>query len=273
MSEKEPVRTQTEWRFIDDGAHSGAENMARDEALAESVGEGAVPALRVYTFEPPAVSLGRFQEYPGSFDLERCRAAGVDFVRRPSGGLAILHYGDFTYSLSLPRSGGGPGVARDFFLKTASALVESLSDLGIRVRPVEHSASSRSGTWCFGACFGADIEWGNRKICGSAIRVYGASVLQHGSLFLSVDENLLRDLAFDGADRSYFVTLPEAGGRKYVLEEVSGAFRSGFSRALGVKFETAAFSGKELERADELLRERYGTEKWLLEVTGDRSRL
>lgn len=80
------------WRFIDSGPGTGAENMAVDEAMLEGHAAGEVPAtLRVYTWRPAAVSLGRFQREESGVDGEACRRLGIDVVRRPTGGRAILH--------------------------------------------------------------------------------------------------------------------------------------------------------------------------------------
>ena len=93
------------WRFIDCGPRPGGENMALDEALLEShASSQSPPVLRVYTWRPPAISLGRFQSIESSVDLERCRALGVDVVRRPTGGRAILHTEEeVTFSIVVSR--------------------------------------------------------------------------------------------------------------------------------------------------------------------------
>src|SRR5947209_2116371 len=98
------------WRLLHSGCASGDRNMALDDALLDSAARGAIPpTLRFYGWSPPAVSLGRFQD-PGGIDIAYARARGWDVVRRPTGGRAVLHHLELTYSIILPPAAlGGAG--------------------------------------------------------------------------------------------------------------------------------------------------------------------
>ena len=92
------------WRLIDSGYADGATNMAVDEAIMRAVAERLVPpTLRFYGWQPPCVSIGYAQSLEAEIDLERCRRDGVDWVRRPTGGRAILHTDELTYSVAAPQ--------------------------------------------------------------------------------------------------------------------------------------------------------------------------
>src|SRR5215475_3676287 len=99
--------SRTRWRLVLTPAARGAENMALDEALMERARRTREWVLRVYSWRTPTISLGRNQTARGRYDLERMRECGVDVVRRPTGGRAILHAREITYSVTAPADGAG----------------------------------------------------------------------------------------------------------------------------------------------------------------------
>jgi len=252
-------------RLIEDGEMPGDENMARDEALVVSVARGFTPALRLYSFRPYCITIGRFQEFPGSIDVDFCKRNGIDIVRRPTGGLAILHHLDFTYSVVLPFDGNYSS-RREAFKLIAKGVVASLKNLGIEASIVEHETPrEKKSTWCFVSEFGVDIEWMGRKICGSAQRVFSDSILQHGTLFFDIDEKLMESLtqgSLASKDKP-FCSMGEAAGRNFEWEEVTRAFISGFSKTIGISFFCATFGQFEKEKAEELKQIRYSRREWL----------
>lgn len=255
---------KTTWRFIDDGARTGRSNMARDEALAVCASGGSLPCLRVYRFEPAAVTLGRSQPLPGAIDLAVCRARGIELVRRPTGGLAILHLDDFTYSITAGMEVAG-GARERVFQTAAAGIIEALRLLGARASAASHPPTARAAvTWCFESGFGVDLECAGRKICGSAQRQYQASVLQHGSLFLADHADVLEELSGPGPDAGHGppVSLAEQIGRSVGWGEVRDAFREGFGRALGIKLMEDSVNGEEEKVAEGLLAARYGSDGW-----------
>jgi lipoate-protein ligase A len=133
-----------------DGGHDPAENMRRDVALLEAAATGAETVLRLFTFVPPGITLGRAQDPARELDLDRCRVAGLQWAVRPTGGRAIYHDEDWTYSLAAgladPSWGGGLEAA---YGKTSRLLVASLTRLGVPVarrappEAPQHRASPR----------------------------------------------------------------------------------------------------------------------------------
>ena len=246
-------------------------NMARDEALAISAGLGSPPALRVYRFAPPAVSIGRFQPVSGFIDLEVCEREKIEVVRRPTGGLAILHLDDFTYSVSLPRHADHARKKEQYFALVARGVLEALHLLGIKARVVSHRGTdTQPSVWCFEGAFGVDIEWQGRKVCGSAQRLFKDSLLQHGSLFLRVHPEILKGIemvsrqAAEAVPREdTLVSLLEAAGKTITWEDVCLAFFEGFSNALSLTVENGRFSESEESLAGRLYEKKYSTAQWL----------
>ena len=242
--------------------------MARDEATALCAGQGLTEAtLRAYRFKPPAVTIGRFQNFPGGIDLDACALEHISVVRRPTGGLAILHIEDFTYSVVVPTTGAGPGVRDHYFDLVAGAIIEALGALGIAARQVRHKAGGLRGAWCFEGVFGIDLEFDGRKICGSAQRMFSGAVLQHGSLFLTDSGGTLDRLtgacAGDVARGANFITLGEAAPGRVTWEQVLDAFVNGFERALDVVLKPGMLTPEEESLARRLLVEKYTDEAWL----------
>jgi lipoate-protein ligase A len=239
--------------------------MALDEAYYISAGVEGIPTLRLYSFEPPTVTIGRFQHPESFLDRERCESAGVDVVRRPTGGLAILHKDDLTYGFTAPLEGGRQGARDRYFQVVAEGLLQGLRLLGIEARSAAHEDSERAPGWCLEGEFGVDLSWHSRKICGSAQRISADGVLQHGSVFLTDSSALMKHISVDGAaDRpiSPFVALDEAAGRELGFEEVAHAIRQGFEAKLGISFEPAEVGEREARQAARLLGSRYARRPW-----------
>jgi lipoate-protein ligase A len=189
------------WRLLDTGTCDGFFNMALDEAIARRVREClSPPTLRFYRFSPVAVTVGYHQSMDAG-TLQRCAAAGIDLVRRLTGGRAVLHHSDLTYSAIAAVSscfvGGGAEVRRGIAL----GFVQGLRDLGVpaelasRKKPAGASTPLRRGD---PACFRSPVRWevlvGGRKILGSAQRNLDGVLLQQGSLLLRDAQSRLTEL-------------------------------------------------------------------------------
>ncbi|MFQ6034067.1 MAG: biotin/lipoate A/B protein ligase family protein [Candidatus Bipolaricaulia bacterium] len=169
-----------EWRLIISGVESGGWNMALDEALWRSFSEVGRPTLRLYRWVGPTLSLGRFQRVE-TVDLEECARREIEVVRRPTGGRAVLHDREVTYSLVHPLEEMG-GV-EEAHRQIAEALVAGLRKLGLAAELVEVERSSRNIS---GACFAAptrfELTISGRKVAGGAQVRDRLALLEHGSL-------------------------------------------------------------------------------------------
>lgn len=166
--------------------------MRRDAALLERLEHGAVadPVLRLFRFRPHGITLGASQDPARVLDLKRCEREGVTWAVRPTGGRAIFHAEEWTYSLSAcladPEWGGS---LRESYGATARLLIASLLRLGVPVEPVPadrkgHAARAAAGAACFATTAGHEIVLAGRKLVGSAQRRLSRAFLQQGSVLL-----------------------------------------------------------------------------------------
>ncbi|MGQ9904445.1 MAG: lipoate--protein ligase family protein [Anaerolineae bacterium] len=259
------------FRLILDGYCDGATNMARDEAISRAVGAGAQPpTLRFYGWHPPCISLGQAQR-ARSVDLAACEADGVGVVRRPTGGLAILHTDEFTYSISLPI--GHPiaeGDVMTSYRRIATAIVEGLRRLGVPDANADRVAKENKakGPVCFEAPSDYEVVGGGKKLVGSAQWRRVDGVLQHGSLPLRGDiARICRYLANAPSPeqvRAHAGTLSEVASRDVSWSEVAQAWQSAFADTLDIVFTTQPLSAAELQATEALLASRYANDAWTM---------
>ncbi|MCP4093778.1 MAG: hypothetical protein GY747_10055 [Planctomycetes bacterium] len=247
-------------RRLHDDALAGADNMARDEALLT---ERKVPTLRFYSWLRPTLSLGYFQT-ADDLPLEQMRAQGFDIVRRSTGGKAILHQHELTYSLCVPETGaiqGGPAAAMSAIHEAlASELVRQTGEVGtlgtaagskradnnISMRADSTLLSDNSGSaWCFEDSSPLDLILEQRKLLGSAARRKNGWVLFHGSLVLQRPEANpgIAELGFQ----------PNLEGLTTAL-----------GHALNYRFEDGLWSPEELQQAERIRQEKYARESFTL---------
>ncbi|MGA9115496.1 MAG: lipoate--protein ligase family protein [Bacteroidota bacterium] len=241
------------WVFADDGAGPGGLHMRRDEEAALRVAGGGGPSvLRVYTWRPHAVSLGRNQQ-EGELDLSACRVRGLDVVRRPTGGRAILHAEELTYSIVMPSHGRS---VSEIYRQVCGALLRGLAAFGVRAdfRKAQADFPRLYGRPSSAACFAGsarhEIEWKGRKLVGSAQRRYGSSpreaVLQHGSILTGPSHRMLVECLAGGEGpwketlrremREHTVDLGEILGKPPDLGSLAECIRRGFAGEWGVEF-------------------------------------
>jgi lipoate-protein ligase A len=210
---------------------AGAVNMARDHAMAMAVGPGE-GYLRWYGWSAPTLSLGRNEPAVGRWSADRLAAKGMDVVRRPTGGRAVLHHRELTYALAVP--GEGPGSVRRLHALAGAALAEGLRRLGV---PAERSPGGTAVAPDAGPCFRSPAEGeviaGGRKLVGSAqVRLKG-KLLQHGSILIQDDQPLLSRLvsgvlpaAAEGASSTHLgAWLDPVPPAEVLVETLTSAFR------------------------------------------------
>jgi lipoate-protein ligase A len=224
------------WLLVDDldRSRDAAGQMAADLALLDATDADGTPRLRLYRWRPPALSLGRFQP-ADDVDTVACARLGVEVVRRPTGGRALLHGGDLTYAVTLPAGPAHNVHATYGYL--ARGLRTGLARLGVAAEVARHDGPA--GAVCMATQQGADLRVGDRKVCGSAQVQRGGAVLQHGSILLErlpFDET---DLVVGEHDRAALhaatVTLAELGAITDV-RAVADAVVQGFAAAFDLHF-------------------------------------
>ena len=238
------------WRFLATGHGSAAYNMAVDEALLQEMASGGkTPVFRVFGWKPPALSLGYGQKFHKEVDLEKCRRTGIDVVRRPTGGRAVLHWEELTYSVICaeddPVLGGN---VSDTYRLIAQCLVAGLQLFGVEAelersgsRPVRPRGKSPT-TPCFSSLSRWEVKCGGRKLIGSAQRRVKGAILQHGSLLIGEHHKKLPDLLPPAMDplRDTLVRHLDNGSthlgactsRPIDFAELTDCLAAGFSRGL-----------------------------------------
>jgi lipoate-protein ligase A len=243
-------------RLILSGPGDPAWNMALDEVLFRGCLAGGQPFLRFYGWDPPGLSLGRFQRDLSAIDLDFCRRAGIAVVRRLTGGRAVLHHRELTYSIGARfeppfEETGVVAVYR----RIAAGLAAGLALLGLdadwsarRRRPAGRSAN------CFAAVSRCELTWGGRKLVGSAQVRERGGFLQHGSILLELDAALWRGV-FGGADPAgAAVPLCEALGRQIGEAEAAAAVTRGLAGSLGLLPSPGGLTSTEASEAEALAR-------------------
>ncbi len=239
------------WRRIGFETRSGAANMALDAATFAAVEAGlAPPTLRLYAFDPPALSLG-YGQSDGEVDVAACRRLGIDVVRRPTGGRAVLHERDLTYALVVPADDPRlPPTVPGTYQVVAEALGLALRALGARdVVLAPRRASQGAAPACFAAAARAEILLGGRKVVGSAQRRGRRAVLQHGSILIDPDPARLA-ACLRGADAARLAAAmtglaSDPGIGPVAPEAVARAVEAALAERLGVRFEPGVLTSSE----------------------------
>jgi len=255
-----------EWRVIEDGPKDGESNMAIDRAILASCASGkTLPTLRLYSWERPTLTVGYAQDFAKEIDVNRCRKLGIQIVRRPTGGRALLHNHEVTYSFTapIPHSKFPPSLLGAYKV-IARALLEGLKEIGVcgavlasgekpdRGRHSFHSPS------CLSSINHFEIEVQEAKLVGSAQRRTKGAFLQHGSILLNLDRTLLNSLfkyvTDDHRCRSMdvlnnkVITLSECLGKDVTRKEVFQALKNGFCRVLQGNWTPGCLNSFELVR-------------------------
>ncbi len=258
------------WRLLRDGPAGGPWNMAADEAIAWAVGEGEAPAtLRFYTWSAPTVSFGYLQRTPGGVDLEACRRRAIGLLRRITGGRAVLHADELTYSVAVPLRGSWRSLSvPEVFALISRGLIAGLMRLGVKADVGEAGLKEHDGRET-GACFllrgMPAILVDGRKLIGSAQRRWDRSLLQHGSLLLGFDSRVHHAVfpAWPRADPIQGVTsLRDLLGETPPIGEVVSALTRGWCESFGTLCVPGELLPIERCAAEGLARSRYGTSTW-----------
>ncbi len=246
------------WRLLLDGAEAGAHNMAVDEALLLSQSPGDAPILRFYDWNPPTISIGRFQD-----SRLKTQNSKLPFVRRPTGGRAIWHQHEITYAVVL-REELLPPQARSVvgaYEWLSRGFVAGLNALGVTAALANGESKAARTENCFASAARSDFVVEGRKLIGAAqCRKHGA-ILQHGSLLLSVDEAAWRD-ALGGSLQS-MVSLSQLG-IVASRHEIIAALCRGIRETLRAQLQSSALTVEEANLAARLEHEKYRREDWNL---------
>lgn len=250
------------WRLLPASANRGSENMAVDEAVFRSVEQGhSPPTLRFYQWAPPCVSLGRLQN-ARAIAAARLKRLGVDLVRRPTGGRAILHEEELTYSAVAPLAACPMG--RDVmavYRWISSGLVAGLKRLGVAAtlapRRQEERAHRLRSPSCFSSAARCDLVVDNRKLVGSAQARGRHAFLQHGAIPLVLDRRLWVELLGPRGDPGEAATDLYTFLGPTPVPRLVEALVSGFEAVLQIRLTPGTLTPAERRLATRLATEKY----------------
>ncbi len=260
------------FRFLNTHVQDAAMNMAIDESVLTHHLNGEVPpTLRVFRWSQPSISLGRFQSIEREIVSERCKQLGVALVRRPTGGRAVYHHDEFTYSIVISKRYGVPPGVVAAYTYLAQGLLAALRLVGVQAELSDERVSKHPSAACFASSTQADLTSGGFKLIGSAQVWKDDALLQQGSLPLDDQSaeffSMLRfpnEIAKEEALAQYrekttplHTFVPGAS-----WDDVADAFQNGFSEALQEDFVYDTLSPSEWELAHRLVAEKYSKLEW-----------
>lgn len=251
------------WRLILDHKHLAAYNMAADETILRSCAVGSsLPTLRLYGWGKPAVSLGYFQDLEKSkIDREYCRNLDIEVVRRPTGGRAVVHGWDITFSVAIAEKDMPDGCHSVIASHTwiMQGIVQAFRLLGIEadMGSSERTASSGQSADCFAHTADCDVRVGKDKVAGAAQVRKWESILEQGSIPYEppgIDMGCLFGKNVRGPMSNVLADIPFKAARMAVVV--------GFEQALGIQFVPRALTDLETASAFRLAKEKYTSAEW-----------
>ena len=233
-------------RVLETGYNNAAFNMAIDEALIENIGD--VPILRIYGWSPGAVSIGYFQSIQEEVDLEKCSKIGVDVVRRLTGGGAVLHEFELTYSFITKQY---PQNIMESYSWICEAIVASINRLGFDANFIPLN----------------DIVVKGKKVSGSAQTRRKGVLLQHGTVLLGVDVDKMFCVLKVPSEKLKDKIIKDVKERVTSLsgitfEEMTSSLKSSFATKFDAKLLADAMSTDEIIRASWLAERKYRSREW-----------
>ncbi|MEA3470535.1 MAG: biotin/lipoate A/B protein ligase family protein [Thermodesulfobacteriota bacterium] len=268
-----------EWRLIPFDRFSAFENMATDEAiLQEGQRRRIPPTLRFYGWIRPAVSIGYFQDLRREINCDFCRKGGIDIVRRPTGGKAVFHDGDLTYSfvaheLNPPFSSG----IVENYGTISRCIAAGLKRAGIEAAMVEEGRGSHSGSldsFCFSVPLRNELLVGDKKICGSAQLRSRSTFLQHGSILLDFDPEMTARVMRKNEEnlegeisklKSLVTCVNEHCKNRIGADILRGYIRESFEETMNVRVVESILTPREEVLKERFLRDKYLKPEWNME--------
>ena len=286
LSEKQwqqaPKREGTvPWRWLNSGFQAAADNMATDEAIMGSYAARLVPpTIRFYGWQPAAVSIGYFQHGEREINFAACREQGIDVVRRLTGGRAVLHAQELTYSIIVGEDYPDmPMTITASYRYLSRGLLLGLAKLGLTAEMTKpqaayaHKTPQPASAACFDAPSHYELTVSQKKLIGSAqVRKHGV-ILQHGSILLAFSAEQLAGILRVGSEekgktcsmlKNRVMDLKTALGRNVTWDEARLAMEAGFTEALGIELAGGELTAAEKEIAGELAVTKYAQDAWTL---------
>jgi lipoate-protein ligase A len=267
------------WRLLNYNVCNIFENMAIDEAIfQETIKNRKPPTLRFYGSYPSAITIGYFQDIKKEVNIERCHMAGVDVVRRITGGKAVFHFDEITYCVV---AGAWeklfPSSIAETYITISQCIARGLSSLGIKAHLTEvgrTTSDEELKSYCFSVPSKNELLVKGRKICGSAQVRRRGGFLQHGSLLLAFDAEKTASLLLPERSPDYCKKLKKsvtAINEEIIspvnMKDLCFALKNGFSEKIGIEFMEDALTSAEEDLKNELLK-KYISTHWNIDRRG-----
>lgn len=269
------------WYFINSGPSRASFNMALDEALLDWHSVGLIPpVIRFYEWNPATLSIGYFQRAEQDINIEAVRNQGLGFVRRPTGGRAVLHDQELTYSVIVSESYPTmPQTVTEAYRVISEGLLIGFQQLGLDAyfsipdtEEKQADLKKPKSAVCFDAPSWYELVVEGRKVAGSAQTRQKGVILQHGAILIDLDEEKLLSVfrfASEEAKEKMRKKLPEKAvaindlaNRPVSVAECVNAFRDGFTKALDIELVEYRLTDEQLRYVEEIEQTKYRTDAW-----------
>ncbi|CCF15805.1 biotin/lipoate A/B ligase family protein [Brevibacillus laterosporus GI-9] len=269
------------WRYVVTPPMSPEMNMAIDEAILTLHSQGKVPpTVRFYTWNPATLSIGYFQKMEKEINIDEVKRLGLGLVRRPTGGRAVLHDAELTYSVIVSEDHPQmPKSVTEAYKVISMGLLHGFQKLGLKAEMVSLATEEEKAKYnspgssaCFDSPSWYELVVEGKKVAGSAQTRQKGVILQHGSILLDMDVDLLFSLLTFPSERvkermmnsfkQKAVTINEVSSKPISLEEAIEAFYQGFAEGLGIELIPMDLTDEEQQLAKELAENRYRTDEW-----------
>jgi lipoate-protein ligase A len=268
------------FRLIIDDALDSFKNMAIDEAIARAVSENlSLPTLRFYRWKPSTLSLGYFQKYEKEVNSDGLIKWNLGIVRRITGGKAVLHDDEVTYSFCIPAS--SPFFKEDVISSykiVAQALAAGLKNMNIdaQINKLNGNGDLKPSSVCFETPSIYEITVNGKKIIGSAQKRFQNGFLQHGSIPLTFNVDKLFDcfkfpsdevkLKMKGLFKSKATAIFDEIDQKLTTDQIIDFFVSGFEKTLNIEFIKSSLTEYEIDLVEKELYKKYSSTDWLKKI-------
>ncbi len=253
--------------LVENEPGKGSYNMAVDDFLFESLGKEPVTFIRFYTWKRPTVSIGCSQDIREVLDLGFCQKNRIDIVRRITGGKLVLHHREVTYSVCSSDVTAFTSSLSGSYKKISEALITGLKKLDIHAYLAgdENPSYSRSSLPCFSYPARNEIKVKGRKIVGSAQKRSAHRFMQHGSIPLENDDQLLQSVSLleERREEIRMITVSQAAHRKIDFFLLVKNLILGIQEFFDVELQTMEFSRKQKEMIRSIQKKRHENTDWV----------
>lgn len=271
----------TTWNFINSGACSPSYNMALDEALLKWHGQGELPPIiRFYEWAPATLSIGYFQRAHRDINFDQLHKLNLGFVRRPTGGRAVLHEHELTYSIIVSEDYPNmPKTVTEAYRVLSEGLLKGFQNLGFdayfsvpETAEEKEALQKPKSAVCFDAPSWYELVVEGRKVAGSAQTRQAGVILQHGAILIDLDQEKLisvfnfKDEAAKQKMREQLphkaVAINDLSDRRVTVDECVDAFQQGFAQALQIELVPYTLTAEQEAYVQELARTKYASDEW-----------